>query len=285
MAGQNKAGRKPPPGTTNAKGAQGGEEEEEEEETEEFVTPAQLNAAITKGLRRFATKQLPELLKGSLASALADAGFKKPEEGEEEEEGEEAEQGAQGAQGAAQGAKQGKAAQTPAQAPAGPQRPTKEARELAKLRKEMEEMQAARKAETEKAQRLQDRNALTEQLTAAGVRKEMVGPLITWLMSDESGRLVRRTDEGKLVFAMGADAGDEIDELPLKDGLGQWFKSDTGKTYLAPRPAGGSGFQGAPQRGAPPARGAQGAASVRDAAEQELFAALQNSLGAQVELG
>lgn len=284
MAGQNKAGRKPPPGTTNAKGAQGGgEEEEEEEEAEEYVTPAQLNAAITKGLRRFASKQLPELLKGSLASALAEAGFKKPGEGEEEEE-EEAEEGAQGAQGAAQGAKQGKAAQTPAQAPTGPQKPSKAERDLAKLRKEMEEMQAARKQEAEKAQRLQDRNALTEQLTTAGVRKEMTGPLITWLLSDESGRLVRRTDEGKLVFAMGADAGDEVDELPLKEGLTAWFKSDTGKTYLAPRQAGGSGFQGAPPRGAPPARGAQGAANARDAAEQELFNALQSSLGANIEL-
>lgn len=261
MAGTKKgtntgAANKPPKGTTNAEG--GGEAEEEEEEEEALaVTLADVNKAIDARLGRFAKKTLPKLLETGLTSALTKAGLTKPAEGEgggeeeEEEEGEGA--GAEGAPAA--GAKPPKAGAGAAPAtPAAPARSPAEDKRYKKLQKELTEMKAAQAAEAAKRAREEEVALLAAELPKLNVRPEMVGPLTTYLRSEDAGRLVRRSTEGKVVFAHRDEDGDE-EEVSLRDGLTKWLATDAGKVYVAPKGAGGSGATNA---GRPPGKNGAG---------------------------
>ena len=259
MAGTKKgtntgAANKPPKGTTNAEG--GGEAEEEEEEEEAAtVTLADVNKAIDARLSRFTRKTLPKALEASFATALAKAGLTKPAEGEGEEEEEEEPEGTAGAEAPATGSgtkpHKGTAA---AQQPAAPARSPSEDKKYKKLQKELAEMKAAQEAEKQKRLREEEVALLAAELPKLNVRPEMVGPLTTYLRSEDAGRLVRRSAEGKVVFAHRDEDGDE-EEVSLRDGLTKWLATDAGKVYVAPKGAGGSGATNA---GRPPGKNGAG---------------------------
>jgi hypothetical protein len=262
-------GRKKPPGTNE----EGGEGEGEGEGDEQFVTQEQLNAAVTKAITRFGSKTLPKLLETQLTGVLAKAGFKpQAEEGEEGEEGGEGEgEGAEKTPAAGQ--------ERPKKAPAqvAPAGPTPEQKKLARLQREMDDLKKEREETARKAAADEERNTLKEQLTSAGVRKEMIGPLAAWMLGEDSGKMVRRNSEGRIVFLQGS--GDEADEVPIKDGLAGWLKTDEGKAHLAPRPVGGSGFQMPGQnRGAAPSGARPGSAAAvaqnNASADDDLYSAV-----------
>lgn len=259
---------KPPKGTTNAEGGNGGEEEEEEEE-EAPLTLADVNKAIDGRLGRFAKKTLPKLLEGTLTTALAKAGIgAKPAEGEEEEEEEEQEEApAEGAPATGSGAaKPPKGTAAASATPATPARSPAEDKKYKKLQKELAEMKATQEAEKQKRLREEEVSLLSTTLPGLNVRAEMVGPLTTYLRSEDAGRMVRRNAEGKVVFVQKDEDGDE-EEVSLKDGLSKWLGTDAGKVYVAPKGAGGSG---ATTAGRPPGGngGAKGTAAELD---QSLF--------------
>lgn len=261
-------GKKKPPGTTD-EGEEGGEEGGEEEE---FVTVKQMNAGITRAITRFGAKHLPKILQKQLTETLAAAGFKAKGDEDEEEgegEGEGEEEAEKKVPAAARPAKKAPAEQAPANAA-----PTADQKKLARLQKEMNDLKLEREEAAKKLLADEEKNTLKDQLTAAGVRKEMVGPLTAWMLGEDSGKLVRRNAEGKIVFIQGD--GDDGDEVAIKDGLAGWLKTDTGKTYLAPRQVGGSGLQMPGQRGAAPAArpGSAAAQQGRDNADDELFGAV-----------
>lgn len=271
-----KPGQKAPPKPKDAP-----EEEQEEGEGEEpsYMTAEQVNAAITKAFGRFARRQLPKILESSLADTLSKAGIGRAGEGEEEPEGGEGGEGGEGegAGAVGDGTSAPKRAAAPKQPGGAPAAPTPADRKVAKLQREMEALRAEREAERQKALRQEERTSVHEALTGAGVRKEMLGPLATWLLSEESGRMVRRDTGGKLVWAAGADTGaDDVDEVAVKDGLGAWLKTETGKSYLPPRPVGGGG--GPPPSGRSGGRPPNGAEGTRQA-EDELLAAVLGVVG------
>lgn len=242
----------------------------------QYVTADQLNKAITKQLGQFARRKLPDLMKSALTTTLVEAGLVKAKpDGDADDDdapGEgEGQQGAQGTQGGQQGA-QGTQGQ-----------PSKESKRVARLERELQKMREEQAAAAERDRKAQERGAVTDALKAQGVRPEMIGPLATWMLSDESGRIVRRNAEGQVVFARMEDGGGDPDELPLRDGLSDWFKSDAGKAYIPPRPAGGSGFQAprAPTPGTRPGgqsqggqRQGQGQGQNKAQADTELFGAV-----------
>lgn len=266
MAGKNTTGRKPPPGTKTDEGDEG----EGGEGEENFVTQEQLNAAVTKAISRFGAKTLPKILEKQLTETLSKAGFKPAAEEEEEGEGDEGE-------GEDEPPKKAPAAgaqaprKRPAEAPANTA-PTAEQKKLARLQKEMDDLKKEREESAKKALADEEKTVLKDQLTAQGVRKEMLGPLAAWLLGEDSGKIVRRNGEGKIVFIQGE--GDDGDEVPVKDGLAAWLKTDTGKTYLAPRQVGGSGLQMPGQRGAAPAARPGSAQQGRDSADDDLYSAV-----------
>jgi len=246
MPGATKKGaaNKPPKGTTNGEGAGGEGEEEEEAEEGAGLTLADVNKAIDARLSRFAKKSLPKTLEGSLTNALASAGLTKPKAAEGEEEEEEEEEGQEGAPAAGGGAEApaGRAAKAPATpaAPAAPAPPRGEDKRFKKLQKELADMKAAQAAEAQKRLREEEVNLLATAIPGLNVRPEMIGPLTTYLRAEDSGRMVRRNAEGKVVFVGRDEDGDE-EEVPLKEGLSAWLGTDAGKVYLAPKGAGGSG--------------------------------------------
>jgi len=265
---------KPPAGTTNEGGEGEGGEEEDDDPNDQPVTMRELNAAISKSLGRFQRKVLPEMLATTLAKTLDDAGIGKKPDDDGEGEGEGGEDAAQGAQGGANGGAEGaggskgqQGAQTPQKTPQN----SAESRKLAKLQKELEAMRASQEQEKARAAAEEQRRVLGEMFGTAGVKKELTAPLIAYMTSEDSGRMVRRNAEGKLVFVQ--RDGEDEDELPLKEGLTAWLKTDTGKTYLAPRQVGGSGFQ-PPRQGAPPGTRPATAAQGIAQAEDELMAAV-----------
>ena len=253
------AANKPPKGATNGQGAEGEEEEEEEEEGEPKLSLADVNKAIDARLSRFVKKTLPKVLEGSLTSALTSAGLvkAKPGEGAEGEEEEEEEEGGEQQQGAGAGGGEapagGKAARTaaqPAAQPAAPARSPAEDKRYRKLQKELADMKAAQAAEAAKRAREEEVATLSTLLPGLNVRPEMIGPLTTYLRAEDSGRMVRRNAEQKLIFVGRDEDGDE-EEMPLKEGLASWLGTDAGKVYVAPKGAGGSG---ATAGGKPPGR-------------------------------
>lgn len=229
---------KPPPKTTNGGEGEGEEEEEEEDADAAPVSKRELNSAITKAMKGFMSKKLPKLLETTISSVLAKKSEGGEGEGEEEEEEEQEEERAPGDRPT----KPERPSKKP-QAPAANAAPSPSDKKVAKLERKLAELEQREKDVLAKAARDEERNAVVNALTAQGVRKEAIGPLTTWLLSDDSGKLVRRDGEGKLVFMQGADQGEEGDELSIKDGLGGWLKSDAGKGYIAPKSVGGSGFQ------------------------------------------
>lgn len=254
-------GRKAPPGTKNDEG------ETEETDEPEYVTQEQLNAAVTKAISRFGNKTLPKILEKQLTETLSKAGFKPAAEEAEEEAEEEVEEEVEPAKKAPAGATK----KRPEAAPTNTA-PTADQKKLARLQKEMNDLKLEREATAAKALADEEKGTLKDQLTAQGVRKEMIGPLSAWLLGEDSGKVVRRNAEGKIVFIQGE--GDDGDEVPVKDGLAAWLKTDTGKTYLAPRQVGGSGLQMPGQRGAAPAARPGSAQQGRDNADDELFGAV-----------
>ena len=233
----------PPPkkNSTAAKGAKPeGEEEEEAEEGAEGgaqgLTVAEVNKIIGTRLKRF-EKGLTKGIESAVTSVLAKAGVVKPGDEEDEEDEDEDEEGAEGA--APPAAKTPKA---PAEGGAPPARAAKPDRRVSKLQRELDAMKAEREKERRDAQAREERDTLSGVLRdpEMRVRPELVGPLVVYLRSEENGRIVRRNDEGKVVF-VSRDADGEEDELPLREGLSAWLKTDAGKPYAAPTGAGGSG--------------------------------------------
>lgn len=235
VAKKKKTEKAPP--QTDENEAEGNDENEGNDEAP--LTRAEVAEMVNGALSGFVKKRLPKLFETSITSAVAKLQPPpKTDEGEEEEDDDEAEAEAD--------ASEGKGGKTPP--PASPKKKTAADKRVAKLQAQVQAMEAERKAEKEKALRAEERSAVLQALTSGGVRKEQVGALTTWLLSEDSGRKVRRDAEGNIVFV-----GDDEDEVTVTEGLKAWLGTDEGKAYVAPRGAQGSNNTGpgAPRRPAP----------------------------------
>lgn len=256
------------------KGDDDGDGGDGEDDDDKPLTAKQVNAAITKAVRSV-ERRMSKTFTDTLSKTFADAGLgkKPPTDDTDDDDGDDDE---------APAAKAPKTGAAAADAPPARKGKSKAERELAKLKADMEAMKATAEAEKAKAQRSELKRATTDLLNAAGVRKEAVPLLVTHLLSEDGGRRIRLNDDGQAVFVMGD--GDDADEMPLKEGVSAWAKTDEGKAYLAPKQAGGSAAGQVPgmQARTPgqPARTAtdNGAAQVQQQ-NRDLFAAVMNDMG------
>lgn len=263
------------------KGDEGGGDDGDDgdDDADKPMTAKQVNAAITKAVRSV-EKRLGRSIGDTVAKVLADAGLSKKAPADDD-----------GDDGDSDDDDDAPAAKPPknsdAQQPARKPGKSKAERELAKLKADMEAMKAQAEAEKAKAQRAELKRATTDLLNAAGVRKEVVPLLVTYLLSDDGGRRVRLNDDGQAVFVLGD--GDDADEVPLREGIVAWAKTDEGKAYIAPKPAGGSAAGQVP--GVQPRTVGQGARANGDngqqvqAANRDLFNAVMGEMGGVILTG
>lgn len=115
--------------------------------------------------------------------------------------------------------------------------------ELARLRNELkntnEKFERAEKARAEEA-RLRRQDAETRALSEALVKGGIQPALLAGARHVFSEKLVREGDVAKYR----AQRAGYHDDLDIEAGVAEWLKSDEGKAYLPPRPAGGSGGPG-----------------------------------------
>jgi hypothetical protein len=129
---------------------------------------------------------------------------------------------------------------------------------LEQTEKKLAAEEAARTKAVAETRMREERGALQEELTKAGVRKELIGPAVAYLHAEQK-KLKRISEEGKddrLVWAEGDD------ELSLADGVKAWAKTDVGMSFLPARDAGGSGGSGGRKLGG-------GGGAAPDAASDE----------------
>jgi hypothetical protein len=122
----------------------------------------------------------------------------------------------------------------------------KTAPEIVALRKQAEasqkELDALKKdAAAAKAKALdsEERSLLTETLSAGGVKDARVKHAVSYLRGEG---LVRRDDDGELVFVQRGKGGKE-EEIDLGDGLAEWLKTEDGMHFLPPSGANGAGTE------------------------------------------
>lgn len=122
----------------------------------------------------------------------------------------------------------------------------KNAPEIVALRKQAEaaqkELEALKKesaAAKAKALDTEERSLLTDTLTEGGVKDARVKHAVSYLRGEG---LVRRSDDGELVFIRRAKGGKE-DEIDLGDGLAEWLKTEDGMHFLPPSGAAGAGTE------------------------------------------
>jgi hypothetical protein len=208
-------------------GAAGGGDDEADAKLAEVVAAA-VAAALPKALNGAITSHL------NRAMAKVEERFAKLEKPAGDGEGGEGE----GGEG------------TPAAKPgAGKGQPSPELVEmqkrLAKTEKLLADQTAAREKAVAEGRMREERGALQEELTKAGVRKELIGPAVAYLHAEQK-KLKRISEEGKddrLVWAEGDD------ELSIADGVKAWAKSEVGQGFLPARPVGGSGGTGGARPG------------------------------------
>lgn len=113
--------------------------------------------------------------------------------------------------------------------------------------KELEQANAKEREarEQEKATRLreEERGSLATALRAAGLPDTTVKAAVALLHTED--KKVARTEDGRIVFRMekGQGVSRYTDELDLDAGVGEWLKSDEGKSFMPARPAQGAGGQ------------------------------------------
>lgn len=87
----------------------------------------------------------------------------------------------------------------------------------------------------------EERAALQDQLTAAGVKGKMLAPAVAFLYGEQ--KKVKRTEDGRIVWAEGDD------ELDIAEGVKAWAKSEDGLGFMPARDVGGSGGTGSHRGG------------------------------------
>jgi hypothetical protein len=189
------------------------------DDTAKYVTPEQLNKAITAHLSRF-EKNLSQRDDALLKKIDERFATNKPAQPEgDDPEGKAAKEGGDDKDDQVEKLKR------------------KFDREMADMRKRLEKADTDRELERKKSLDTALRQTLAENLLAAGVdatrQKHALGYLV------DATRSVYYNDDGKIVFR-GVD-GLEHD---LNDGLSAWVTSDDAKIYLPPRGATGSGDRG-----------------------------------------
>lgn len=142
--------------------------------------------------------------------------------------------------------------------------------QLAKLQQKYEVAETARKAERQKARDKDARAAIVAELMSPQGPYRL-DPARADVLAEHLYKrgVVKYADEDSEVLNAYPTDPEGIPS-PLKEGLGQWAKTDTGKAWAAPvAPAGGSGARRA---GAPPSGG--NGAAPRDFTNDEIAAAL-----------
>lgn len=110
--------------------------------------------------------------------------------------------------------------------------------ELKKLKEQVENERQAREAEKQARMSQEERTALSQALTAAGVDGARLKAAMALLYTEE--KRIARNDKGEVGFKIQVAGGYE-DVVSIEQGLTEWLKTDDGKAFLPPRAAGGSG--------------------------------------------
>ena len=121
----------------------------------------------------------------------------------------------------------------------------KHADELKKMQARLDDADAkTAKAEAIRAEQ-EERTALSQALTEAGVDGPRMKGAMALLYTEE--RRLARDDDGTIKYRVNGTYGEEM--VSLKDGLKAWLETDEGKAYLPPRGATGSGANPSGQPG------------------------------------
>lgn len=111
---------------------------------------------------------------------------------------------------------------------------------IADLENKYSEEKKQREAEASARAREEERGALQTALRTAGIEDNRLRAAVALIYGED--QRVGRADNGDIVFKV-QKAG-YVDEVTLDDGIGDWLKSDEGKTFLPARGAAGSGASG-----------------------------------------
>lgn len=122
------------------------------------------------------------------------------------------------------------------------------ARMKADLEKANQRAELERKAREDndlKARRTEERNTLAGVLRERGVPDHQVKVLVPYLHGERG--VIKRAEDGSIVAVMPRpDWGkDQAEDLALDKWVDEWLGTDEGKSYLPPKPVGGSGTRGA----------------------------------------
>jgi hypothetical protein len=187
--------------------------------------PKALNGAITSHLRRLEAK-IDERIKPLEAKST-------PAEGEEGEET--AEGGAPAATPKGKGSPEVQALQ---------QQLASVQKQLDKQKKETEAEKAIREKAVAEGRVREERGALQDALTAAGVKGKMLGPAVAFLYGEQ--KRIKRVADGDKERLVWADGDDELD---IAEGVKAWTKSEDGLGFMPARDVGGSGGTGSSRGG------------------------------------
>lgn len=106
--------------------------------------------------------------------------------------------------------------------------------EMESLRMELNKIKQERDEERSKSKSVKLQQALADSLAEVGVDNRVkMNHAIGYLTS--VAKAVSYDDEDNIVFSIDGE------QLPLKDGLKQWLKTEDAKLYVAPKMASGSG--------------------------------------------
>lgn len=112
--------------------------------------------------------------------------------------------------------------------------------EQEKMRKKMEESAAAAEAEKNKSRTQEERSQLMTALRKSGVDDARIAAAVAFIYLDQ--KLVRRDENDKVCMVFERDWGEEL--VPVEKGAAEYLKTDSGKVFLPPIEAGGSGNKG-----------------------------------------
>lgn len=159
------------------------------------------------------------------------------------------------------------------------------------MKKRLDAIEAEREQERASAREARRDTALTEIATKAGVEKNRIRGVVALMR----GEAKYDKESGNYFMTVNRHGVDE--QVSLEEGAASFFKSDEGKSYLAPTsaaPRGGSGqgrgtttTAGVTQRSNAPAKGANGAKEEKKQAAAEAFVGAVGELfgGGNINVG
>jgi hypothetical protein len=113
--------------------------------------------------------------------------------------------------------------------------------EVESIKKDLLRTREEKEAQEQKMRQDEEERTLFDAIRACDVPVEMVEAVGSLLLTRR--KVLHRNDDGTIMFRV--QRKDYTEDLPVKDGVKEFLKTDEGKVYLPPRNVGGSGERGA----------------------------------------